>query len=371
MNGMMLVILLIVLLPLGTIVTFMPYFTRKTESFGVSIEEKHYHDPEIGGMRRAYAVGTGLAVTLALLVAVCASLFLDENSIGWLLPVLTGGMLTVQSVLYLRFHFRMKTLKEKRGLLSAEMQQTVIETGFHREKRAYSHAWLIPHLCVAAATAWLCVAFYDEFPDRIVMQRDFAGNPTNVADKSYAVVLMPVMMQLFLILIFWIVNYSIAASKQQIDAANPRKSLRQNLIFRRKWSGFMLFGGFLLTLSFGLFPLQMLLKFDANMNTAILLAVTAFILLGTIRLGFMTGQGGSRIRIGEAGTETGKVNRDDDRHWKLGQFYFNPDDPALFLEKRFGIGWTVNYARPMAWVILLGPIVLIVVLTMLTANGTG
>lgn len=362
MNGLSLVFLLVVLVPLGVMVTAIPYLTRKTESFGVSIEEKYYHDPEIRGMRRAYALGTGTFAGMTLLAGVPAAAYLDENSLGWLLPVLAGALLIAHSALYLRFHFRMKALKERRGLLSPEVQQIVVDTGFHREKRAYSNWWLVPHLLVAATTAVMCLAFYDRFPERIVMQFDFQGNPTNVVDKSYAAVLMPVAAQLFLILVFWIVNYSIAASKQQIDAAHPHKSLQQNLVFRRKWSGFTLISGFLLVLSFTLIPLQMLLQFDVSLSIAVVLAVVEFILLGVLTLGFMTGQGGSRVRVRDAGAPTGTVNRDDDRYWKLGLFYFNPEDPALFLEKRFGIGWTVNYARPMAWVLILGPLVLIAVI---------
>lgn len=38
--------------------------------------------------------------------------------------------------------------------------------------------------------------------------------------------------------------------------------------------------------------------------------------------------------------------------WKWGQFYYNPGDPALFVEKRFGLGLTLNFARPASWAIL-------------------
>lgn len=41
-----------------------------------------------------------------------------------------------------------------------------------------------------------------------------------------------------------------------------------------------------------------------------------------------------------------------DQHWKLGLFYFNPGDPALLVEKRLGVGYTLNFARWRAWVIL-------------------
>ena len=46
-------------------------------------------------------------------------------------------------------------------------------------------------------------------------------------------------------------------------------------------------------------------------------------------------------------------DRSPDRAWKLGMIYFNPDDPALWLEKRFGVGYTLNFGRPMAWVLVL------------------
>lgn len=45
-------------------------------------------------------------------------------------------------------------------------------------------------------------------------------------------------------------------------------------------------------------------------------------------------------------------DRTADRYWKAGLFYVNPDDPALFIEKRFGVGYTINFGRPASWVIL-------------------
>ena len=41
---------------------------------------------------------------------------------------------------------------------------------------------------------------------------------------------------------------------------------------------------------------------------------------------------------------TDAVFRDDDRYWYGGFFYNNPDDPAVFVPKRFGLGWTMNLA---------------------------
>ncbi|SEG60004.1 Protein of unknown function [Bryocella elongata] len=40
-------------------------------------------------------------------------------------------------------------------------------------------------------------------------------------------------------------------------------------------------------------------------------------------------------------------------HWHAGVFYANPADPALLVPKRFGWGWTFNFARPAAWICML------------------
>jgi uncharacterized membrane protein len=41
-----------------------------------------------------------------------------------------------------------------------------------------------------------------------------------------------------------------------------------------------------------------------------------------------------------------------DECWKLGFFYFNPADPAIFVEKRLGIGYTCNFGNPTTWLVL-------------------
>jgi len=38
--------------------------------------------------------------------------------------------------------------------------------------------------------------------------------------------------------------------------------------------------------------------------------------------------------------------------WRGGLFYVNAADPRLLVPKRFGLGWTFNFARPVAWLVL-------------------
>ena len=77
-----------------------------------------------------------------------------------------------------------------------------------------------------------------------------------------------------------------------------------------------------------------------------------------------TGQGGYRLAGGGRGRGLGLAaaargltavaDRDDDRFWKAGLIYVNRDDPAIMVGARFGVGWTFNFANPMAWLIIGG-----------------
>lgn len=44
----------------------------------------------------------------------------------------------------------------------------------------------------------------------------------------------------------------------------------------------------------------------------------------------------------------------NDSYWKAGMFYYNPDDPSIFVSKRVGIGCTMNFANKLSWLVMLG-----------------
>lgn len=66
--------------------------------------------------------------------------------------------------------------------------------------------------------------------------------------------------------------------------------------------------------------------------------------------------GNRQVRALLRGTPAEARAEEAERHWKAGLFYFNPDDPRVQIEKRFGVGYTLNMARPVSWVIIGLPI---------------
>lgn len=54
------------------------------------------------------------------------------------------------------------------------------------------------------------------------------------------------------------------------------------------------------------------------------------------------------------------ARRTEDAHWRFRAMYFNRQDPALFVPRRNGPGWTVNFGRPQA-IVFLGLAVLVTI----------
>lgn len=55
---------------------------------------------------------------------------------------------------------------------------------------------------------------------------------------------------------------------------------------------------------------------------------------------------------------TSNFYRDDDRYWFGDFFYNNPDDPAVFVPKRYGMESTVNFGNPKGKLFLVGTLLL-------------
>ena len=70
---------------------------------------------------------------------------------------------------------------------------------------------------------------------------------------------------------------------------------------------------------------------------------------------FRAGQGGARATVSAGEAPAG--DRTPDACWKWGLFYVNPADPSILVEKRFGIGYTVNLGNRWAWVVLVAVLV--------------
>jgi len=52
-------------------------------------------------------------------------------------------------------------------------------------------------------------------------------------------------------------------------------------------------------------------------------------------------------------------DQNDNSYWKLGFLYYNPGDSKIIVTKRYGIGWTFNFAHPVSYLLIVGIVLLI------------
>ena len=162
-------------------------------------------------------------------------------------------------------------------------------------------------------------------------------------------------------------HWSILRSKRPVDPSAPSASALAYGLFARAQSIFLLVVGLGLSGGIGiLFLLSSAGFIGLGQAGAIIVLLTVPVVLGSIALSVVYGQAGSRVFMRMQGGS--ELLMDDDEHWKLGIFYFNRDDASLFLPERFGIGWTINLARPAAWAIMVGFLILTAAFIALTMS---
>ncbi len=143
----------------------------------------------------------------------------------------------------------------------------------------------------------------------------------------------------------------IIRSKKGSDPSMPAASAWAYGMFARAQSILLVALGLMFSLMGPLMELAFIGVLSLDQVLVPVMAMAAVAVVASIAISVIYGQNGSRLiaRMGESDA----MPRDDDRFWKLGIFYVNRDDASLFLPERFGIGWTINWGRPGAWVLML------------------
>jgi len=333
-----------------------PYVTRKSENFGVKTPEEQFSSPEMCALRRRYVWQCGLSAIAFTIPAVAAFLLgMDEF---WSSMLYVGCVLALIAVMFLFFLRARRTVLRRKAEenWTYERPQVVSGSTVPLGKMASSLWVLIPSLLAVAAALWIGYERYPSMPDTVATHWDLQGNPDGFSGKSLWLIWMMPAFQLFMTLLFTGIVVMFRVTRRQLDSADPKESLRRSHLFRQSWTVFLIALGNLLILSFTFIQAAIFELADAMAVTYATLGVAGAAVIAAIALSLAVGQGGSRLR---PPAKSVAIDRDDDRHWKLGSFYYNPDDPSVFVEKRFGVGMTCNFARPLTWV-LTGLLVLVI-----------
>lgn len=348
----------------GALLAATPWFMKKGECFAVTIPESAQADERFLAFRKRYAAAV-LAVTLICAVALGAVSNValgkmgsapDSDSLSSILVAAIVAAATIPLIasfaLMLHYRKRVEAIKREEGW-KAERDEAVALIGFEEAPVPPSLAWNVVYVPIVLITLAIGLALYPSVPDMVPTHFDFAGNVNQWTPKGPALIAFPLLFEVFMAACFIFSHWMAIRSKKDVDPARPAISTYAYGAFARAECILLLVGGSVLTAVLGIVMILMMAEILSMLVTIALIIVATLILVGaTIAISVVYGQSGSRLvkRL----EENGDIITDNDEHWKAGVFYWNKDDASLILPKRFGVGWTMNWARPAAWLIVGG-----------------
>jgi uncharacterized membrane protein len=315
----------------GALQYSMPQLSRRDIFFSVTVAPEFRSTLQAHVILAGYRRGIVIVTTLALALIVVATQLRT--------PLAGAGVLMlelfVDAPIFIVAHRKTEAFASAASSVrEASLQARVTMPGL-------TPLLLGPYLMLACAVL-VTRAYWSEIPDPMPVHWDLAGNPNGWMPKTWQLYAGLTAGEFVLCLMLTFAIVGMLYFSRQIAASGARA--REESRFR--WIGVAaLLAGSYLSAALGFLPLSPRATFSFGGVTFLL----AVMIVGSIEL-MRRGQGGARIA--PAAAEPIISDRTPDACWKWGAIYYNPDDPALIVEKRFGIGWTLNFAHRGAWIFM-------------------
>ncbi|KQL54299.1 hypothetical protein AN964_12890 [Heyndrickxia shackletonii] len=362
---MALTIPIIVMVVMIIMQTILPYVVKRTVVFGVSIPDQYVKDEKLLSYKKMYTLWVLLISIIGLVLYLLWAL---NGNLAEGTQVLTGigitfGVMLVSMSLY--FYFHAKTLQRKRDQKWVEIVKPVKVTDLNvrlQDEMLPWYVFLLP-IIITIGVAGYTIYQYPNLPDQIPMHWGPDGKPDSFSAKSPLSAISMLAILFVIQIMFLAIMESTKRSGIKINATNPTASKVRQLTLRKYSSWFMFLISFLITALFSYFQLTTIHPgfFQDAYMMAIPFIFLLLVLIGTIIFAVKVGKADKNNDFPSVSGVSDL--EEDEEYWKGGLFYFNKNDPSIFVEKRFGVGWTINFANPIGYLMIFGPIILIILIS--------
>jgi uncharacterized membrane protein len=360
------IIFLTIIVFIGFMEAAIPFLVKRTIAFGVSIPERHLKDAKMVSYKKRYALTVIIFSLVSLLVYY---LWADTSQPKEEQLVLVGTAIQFAIILLstaLYFYYHAKTLQYKKKQGWGENNKSVKITDLSVRSLDEMLGWpvyLIPIFITVGVIAYTA-SMYHVLPEQIPTHWGPNGKPDAFTTKTpFSAITLPLIL-LVMQGMFLGINEMTRKSGIKLSASSTEASRIRQLTLRKYTSWFMFLTSLLLTMLFSF--LQFTTIHEGLVGNAVMFAVPIIffllVLIGSIVFAVKVGNAGNDI---SSYSEGAIAEYDEDHYWKGGLFYFNKNDPSIFVEKRFGVGWTINFANPKGYFMIFGPLILIILFSYL------
>lgn len=334
-----------VLVFVGLIQVFVQTFSKKGYTLGVSVPKDVRETETMKQILKDYKMMT-LTLTIFLSLSQYFLIYITK-SVGFLTLFffISLGIISIPLIIY------NKNLKNMtKGLSQDKKKIIVLDNKTDREDlRKILCFGYGASIFVILLVSLILFINYDKISDTLIAHTDFRGNVTDIREKSYLNIFYPSLVSAGMLLMFYLINLMVIKVRPRISKENPEKSLANNLKSKKVWTYYLIINAFVMTLLFEIGVNFLALK-NTSLPLYILTGLTILLSIGgVIYLGIKVGTDGSKLdKMDDFSFE------EDDKYWILGgHFYNNPYDPAIFVAKRIGVGYTINIGRPLGKILMI------------------
>jgi uncharacterized membrane protein len=317
---------------------FMPGLTRRDLYFAVTVAPGFRDKPAGKSILSRYRTELVIASALAFIAFFAG--------VAWFgIGFVTVGFLIQIAASFIAFY------RARQRVLPEAVPPTMIrEAELHGNQPIIPGGWIAasgPFFLLAGCAAYLWIhgaetaTYYSSDWSDIGQPHRLDARSLSVRVTSAAAILVALSVLL----------YGLARWVRPIYAVGPERI--HEVKFRRMVSILLLLVEYFIALQAAWI---VLVRPQAGLRVALLPAGFLLVLIAAAAIARL-GQGGNRMAAPNekpsARSNVAVGDRTLDRYWKLGLFYFNRNDSAVIVEKRWGLGYGLNFARPTAWIIVM------------------
>lgn len=307
--------------------------------FGIYMSDEFQHSSEGKAIFRHFFTQSTLVFALSLVVSL--TFILTHHFTTGLFSLIILIQLSLYFVFYVLAYQKVRAFKQTMPKTQDTFTKVIIDTDFvalklHLRKR-YTLLYIVP-LTLSLLTAIYLFGNYTNLPDEIPTHWNYLGQIDGWSAKSLFSVGSTVFSQLFFTGILAFCSHSQWRTRSKGNQ-NSEAFKKGHL----KYLSITSLSLYLLTLSFVIF---MVFNAYATVNgtalSVIAISLTGllpFIALIALMVAYFKYE---RPSLHATKEHPQHLPEDDDQYWLLGFLYNNPNDPALFVEKRYGLGITIN-----------------------------
>ena len=188
--------------------------------------------------------------------------------------------------------------------------------------------------------------------------------------KSFATAMLLPIVSLVVCVGLGVISPLTGRAKRSIRTGDNGVSFEAQERFRTNMSGYLAGVSLIVTVlmsTLSIFSVRVALGAEQALPRsldAVGAGLVIFAVAGSLIIALRYGQGGSRLE--RAATDAPLGNwLVDSKLWVLGMSYVNRNDPPILVEKRFGLGYTINFGNRKAVALMAGFLALMILLPVL------